>query len=74
MTQWTIMARPGHPIFLDALGRTLRKSEEVARREKEAKEVGEVYIPETAVRRSSARIVSPPTADDQLEWTGPGVL
>lgn len=49
ITQWTFMARPGHPVFLDALGRTLRKSEEMARKEKEAKKNGEEFIPETAV-------------------------
>ena len=48
-TQWTFMARPGHPVFLDALGRTLRKSEEVARLSKEAEESGEEYTPESAV-------------------------
>lgn len=49
ITQWTFMARPGHPVFLDALGRTLRKSEEMARKEKEAKKNGKEFIPETAV-------------------------
>lgn len=49
ITQWTFMARPGHPVFLDALGRTLRKSEEIARKEKEAKKNGKEFIPETAV-------------------------
>lgn len=49
ITQWTFMARPGHPVFLDALGRTLRKSEEMARKEKEAKKNGREFIPETAV-------------------------
>jgi mannosyltransferase OCH1-like enzyme len=44
-TQWTFMARPGHPVFLDALGRTLRKSEEVARLSEEAVETGEEYTP-----------------------------
>jgi mannosyltransferase OCH1-like enzyme len=48
-TQWTFMARPGHPVFLDALGRTLRKSEEVARLSEEAVETGEEYTPESAV-------------------------
>jgi hypothetical protein len=43
------MARPGHPIFLDALGRTLRKSEEMARLEGESEERGEEFIPESAV-------------------------
>ncbi|KIS01108.1 glycosyltransferase [Cryptococcus deuterogattii 2001/935-1] len=49
ITQWTFMARPGHPVFLDALGRTLRKSEEMARKEKEAKKNGREFIPETAL-------------------------
>ncbi|KAE8537764.1 hypothetical protein D1P53_005820 [Cryptococcus gattii VGV] len=49
ITQWTFMARPGHPVFLDALGRTLRKSEEMARKEKEAKKNGKEFIPETAL-------------------------
>lgn len=48
-TQWTFMARPGHPVFLDALGRTLRKSEEVARLSKQAEVSGEDYTPESAV-------------------------
>ncbi|WWC61831.1 uncharacterized protein I303_104416 [Kwoniella dejecticola CBS 10117] len=59
ITQWTFMARPGHPVFLDALGRTLRRSKEMSERLEEAKAKGEEenFVPETA-----------------LEWTGPGVF
>ncbi|KAJ9100486.1 hypothetical protein QFC21_003525 [Naganishia friedmannii] len=49
IVQWTIMARPGHPVFLDAIGRTLRKTEEFARLNKEAKEREESFTPETAL-------------------------
>lgn len=37
MTQWTFMARPGHPVFLDAIGRTLRQAESEAAAEAEAR-------------------------------------
>ncbi|KAK4686229.1 hypothetical protein P7C73_g3907, partial [Tremellales sp. Uapishka_1] len=53
MTQWTFMARPGHPVFLDALGRTLRKSEEFERREKE-----EGFIPESALEWTGPGVFS----------------
>ncbi|WWC89376.1 uncharacterized protein L201_004299 [Kwoniella dendrophila CBS 6074] len=49
ITQWTFMARPGHPVFLDALGRTLRKSEEIERKMKEGKGKGEQFVPESAL-------------------------
>ncbi|KAK8864385.1 hypothetical protein IAR55_001633 [Kwoniella newhampshirensis] len=58
ITQWTFMARPGHPVFLDALGRTLRKSEEVAQRQKEAKATGGEYIPETALEWTGPGVFS----------------
>ncbi|OWZ68955.1 hypothetical protein AYX15_00411 [Cryptococcus neoformans] len=58
ITQWTFMARPGHPVFLDALGRTLRKSEEMARKEKEAKKNGEEFIPETALEWTGPGVFS----------------
>ncbi|KAL7421903.1 hypothetical protein Q5752_003675 [Cryptotrichosporon argae] len=49
MTQWTISARPGHPVLLDAVGRTLRKSEEMARAQAEAQSKGEPFVPDTAL-------------------------
>lgn len=52
IVQWTFMARPGHPVFLDAIGRSLRKSEEYAQKEKEAVEKGEVFLPESALGES----------------------
>ncbi|WVF71429.1 hypothetical protein IAT40_006233 [Kwoniella sp. CBS 6097] len=58
ITQWTFMARPGHPVFLDVLGRTLRKSEEVAQKMKEAKEKGEEYIPDAALEWTGPGVFS----------------
>ncbi|WVQ82346.1 hypothetical protein IAT38_004474 [Cryptococcus sp. DSM 104549] len=58
ITQWTFMARPGHPVFLDALGRTLRKSEDVARKTEEARLSGEEYIPETALEWTGPGVFS----------------
>lgn len=49
ITQWTFMARPGHPVFLDAIGRIIKKSEENARKEMEIKAKGGEYLPESAV-------------------------
>nr|ODN88330.1 glycosyltransferase [Cryptococcus depauperatus CBS 7841] len=48
ITQWTFMARPGHPVFLDALGRTLKNSEWMALKEKEAKANGQKFVPDNA--------------------------
>jgi hypothetical protein len=45
-------ARPGHPVFLDAIGRTLRKTEEIMEQEREAKAKGEVYMPDSALGMS----------------------
>jgi alpha 1,6-mannosyltransferase len=42
-------ARPGHPVFLDAVGRTLRKTEGIMREEREAKAKGETYMPDSAL-------------------------
>jgi hypothetical protein len=42
-------ARPGHPVFLDAVGRTLRKTEGIMREESEAKAKGETYMPDSAL-------------------------
>ncbi|WWC94131.1 hypothetical protein V866_000970 [Kwoniella sp. B9012] len=58
ITQWTFMARPGHPVFLDALGRTLRKSEEMEKKAKEAEEKGEEFIPETALEWTGPGVFS----------------
>nr|XP_031863247.1 uncharacterized protein CI109_001120 [Kwoniella shandongensis]KAA5530319.1 hypothetical protein CI109_001120 [Kwoniella shandongensis] len=58
ITQWTFMARPGHPVFLDALGRTLRKSEEIAQQQKDAKATGKEIIPETALEWTGPGIFS----------------
>ncbi|ODN94317.1 glycosyltransferase [Cryptococcus wingfieldii CBS 7118] len=58
ITQWTFMARPGHPVFLDALGRTLRKSEEMAAKVAEAKKTGEEFIPETALEWTGPGVFS----------------
>ncbi|KAJ9118820.1 hypothetical protein QFC24_006019 [Naganishia onofrii] len=49
IVQWTMMARPGHPVFLDAVGRTLRKTEGIVREEREAKAKGETYMPDSAL-------------------------
>ncbi|WVN88260.1 uncharacterized protein L203_103461 [Cryptococcus depauperatus CBS 7841] len=49
ITQWTFMARPGHPVFLDALGRTLKNSEWMALKEKEAKANGQKFVPDNAL-------------------------
>ncbi|KAJ9122253.1 hypothetical protein QFC22_001673 [Naganishia vaughanmartiniae] len=49
IVQWTIMARPGHPVFLDAIGRTLRKTEEFAKLGNEAKKRGATFTPESAL-------------------------
>lgn len=53
MTQWTFMARPGHPVFLDALGRTLRQAEEVAAEKAEARKAGKPFMPPSAVSEKS---------------------
>ncbi|WRT66345.1 uncharacterized protein IL334_003300 [Kwoniella shivajii] len=58
ITQWTFMARPGHPVFLDALGRTLRKSEENEIKAKEAKEKGEAFVSETALEWTGPGVFS----------------
>ncbi|WVW83869.1 hypothetical protein I302_105891 [Kwoniella bestiolae CBS 10118] len=58
ITQWTFMARPGHPVFLDALGRTLRKSEEMERKAREAKENSEEFLPETALEWTGPGVFS----------------
>lgn len=49
IVQWTFMARPGHPVFLDAIGRTLKRSQEYAEREREAKSKGETFLPDSAL-------------------------
>lgn len=46
------MARPGHPVLLDAIGRTLKKTEEIVREMKEAEEKGEVYMADSALGMS----------------------
>ncbi|WWC70259.1 uncharacterized protein I206_104209 [Kwoniella pini CBS 10737] len=55
ITQWTFMARPGHPIFLDALGRTLKKSEEMKLKLEEAKTE---FIAETALEWTGPGVFS----------------
>ncbi|KAJ9091100.1 hypothetical protein QFC20_007732 [Naganishia adeliensis] len=49
IVQWTMAARPGHPVFLDAIGRTLRKTEELAILEQQAQETGEPFTPPSAL-------------------------
>lgn len=49
IVQWTIMARPGHPVFLDAIRKTLETSLEVEQRQKEADEAGKTYMPPSAL-------------------------
>ena len=49
ITQWTFLARPGHPVFLDALGHALKEAEEVARLTEEAESRGEEYVAESAL-------------------------
>ncbi|ORY34031.1 hypothetical protein BCR39DRAFT_518185 [Naematelia encephala] len=58
ITQWTFMARPGHPVFLDALGRTLRKTEEIAKEIERATAAGEEYLPETALEWTGPGVFS----------------
>ncbi|KAI5453520.1 hypothetical protein NCC49_005994 [Naganishia albida] len=49
IVQWTMAARPGHPVFMDAIGRTLRKTEELAAQELQAREKGEPFSPPSAL-------------------------
>ncbi|WVR07029.1 hypothetical protein IAU60_004068 [Kwoniella sp. DSM 27419] len=58
ITQWTFMARPGHPVFLDALGRTLRISEEMSLKEQEAKDQGEDFMPVNALEWTGPGVFS----------------
>ncbi|WVQ99395.1 hypothetical protein IAU59_006528 [Kwoniella sp. CBS 9459] len=58
ITQWTFMARPGHPVFLDVLGKTLKKSEEVAQRARKAKEKGEEFVPDAALEWTGPGVFS----------------
>ncbi|OCF36873.1 glycosyltransferase [Kwoniella heveanensis BCC8398] len=58
ITQWTFMARPGHPVFLDVLGRTLKKSEEIALKVQEAKEKGEEFIADAALEWTGPGVFS----------------
>jgi hypothetical protein len=64
ITQWTFLARPGHPVFLDALGRTLRQAEEVQLRSKQASENGEVYTSPSAVSWAFLFLACSLEADD----------
>lgn len=52
ITQWTFLARPGHPIFLDVLSRALRQAEEIASLAVQAKERQEDFVPPSAVSRA----------------------
>ena len=54
MTQWTFLARPGHPVFLDALGHAFREAERIAALSQEAESKGEVYAPPSAVSALSS--------------------
>lgn len=49
ITQWTLMARPGHPILLDAVARSLAKTEQIERDREAAAARNETYIDEWAL-------------------------
>lgn len=49
ITQWTMMARPGHPVFLDVVGRALRKTLQIEEARAKAAAAGEEYVDEWAV-------------------------
>lgn len=48
-TQWAMMARPGHPVLLDVVGRALEKTLKIEAEEAAAKANGEEYIEEWAL-------------------------
>lgn len=49
ITQWVMMARPGHPVFLDVVGRALDKTLKIEKEKAEAKAKGEKYTEEWAL-------------------------
>ena len=69
VSQWTILAKQGHPILMDVIGRALR----IAKAIREAEEEGrEVDVPDVVSAPLNQLVVYLSPA--QLEWTGPGAL
>jgi hypothetical protein len=44
ITQWVMMSRPGHPVFLDVVGRILEQTLVIEQEEAEAAARGEAYV------------------------------
>ncbi|KAJ9124622.1 hypothetical protein QFC24_002989 [Naganishia onofrii] len=62
IVQWTMLAQPGHPVFLDVLGRIIRDVE---------KQRG---VQDDYAKGQFKQEISKDTLLDVLDFTGPGVL